>query len=381
MLSFATILILQSQLQPDFALPIEPAPILLVQTKLKGTNSVLGIDTGSFDFLLKPSAAGSIGQGQTSLNIPFLSSSPVTARVANFPSAVDGVVGLHFLRKKAIGIDKENGILSVWSRGSLSQGQIDFWFSNDPDKAKHDWKPSETIPYTVHDLHESGDGHYAIHVNVNGKLLEFGLDTDAGITGVDAGGVNESGFSPIGETHFVGLDRNWPVKIGVVDRLSLGTQTWEAFPMAVTLQDPLKHVDGILGFGIFQNRRAIIDLAGYKLYLGAANENPQGDEVLLPYGIRLTPLVKGKQYIAVVPGSTAALAGLRTGDEILMVEGQPVSAANFSRTGTTLPLDISNKVLPTSLTLKIRGTTGDSATRTLTLATSTLLKSGQFSLR
>src|SRR5438270_10653291 len=101
MLSLAAALIFQTA-GPDFVQPIVSAPVLIIEGDLNGHQALIGIDTGSEDLLIKPTAAQD-PPSQVTLN--FLSPDPLTAKVQNFPSPANAIVGLRYLQTKAIGID------------------------------------------------------------------------------------------------------------------------------------------------------------------------------------------------------------------------------------------------------------------------------------
>jgi hypothetical protein len=362
MLTIAAFAFLHASTQPDFVQPIQRAPILMVHADLGGHDVLLGIDTGSFDFILKPGA----GENPT---LKFLSPDPLTTKTANFPSPADGIVGLNYLHDKAIGIDVHNGAMSVWTGGNLTPDQINFWFSHNPGPSAgiDSWTSVAALPYTTVDLQGgSGDGHFLVGGTIGTSPVQLGLDTGAALSGLDESVAPTNSFVPLFQTSFGGLQQNWPVHVGILDSLSLGGQEIQAHAFAAAPKGSLGPAQGLLGFDMFENRRAIIDLAAHKLYLGALDPTPIGIEALEPIGINLAPFVGGKQFIGVIPDSSAAKAGLKSGDELMSIDDQPVAAANARETGSSLPIDYSKSGIPKTLKIVAQSPTGETKTVTVT---------------
>ena len=363
MLGIVALLLTQSG-QPDFVQPLLPAPILAIRADLNGKDSVLGIDTGSFDFILKPPANATDKTAQVTLN--FLSPNPVEAKYAQFPSPAEGIIGLNYLHDKAIGIDAPDGAMSFWNKGNLTTDQVTFWFTHSPDAAGKSWAETPTVTYSIVDLEDAGDGHFLVDGKLNGSPAKFGLDTDAAISGIDASVVKE-GFLDLEQANFGGIKQNWPVHIGIVDDLSFGTQDLKSLPMIEAPNGSLAPAQGLLGYDLLENRRALIDFPAHKLYLGDPAATPRGREALLALGIRLAPFVGGHQYIGVIPDSVAAKAGLHSGDEIVSVDGQPVGAENAAKTGSSLPFDYAKSGLPKSIKIVAKSSKGQPKTYSLAL--------------
>ena len=363
MLSLAAAFLLQTA-GPDFVQPIVSAPVLIIQASLGGHNALLGIDTGSEDLLIKPIQGSQQGETQVTLN--FLSPDPLTAKVQSFPSPANAIVGLKYLQTKAIGVDAHDGAFSVWNAGTLTQDKVDFYFSHAPGadaSGKLGWQPTSADTFQTLTLENvEGDNHYFVEGAVNGTPVRFGLDTDSATSAIDQSAMPATGFTPVFQGKFGGLKGDWPVQIGFVDILGFGPENLQAFPISEVPPGSLKPAQGLIGFDALQNRRVIIDFPAHKLYLGAPNPTPAGPDALVPLGIRLAPFVDNKQYIGVLPRSVAAKAGLESGDELLAVNGKPISATNFPTTHSSLADDYSKIGLPKSLTVVAKSKAGVSKT-------------------
>ncbi len=358
MLSLAAAFFLQSA-GPDFVQPIVSAPVLMIQADLGGHNAILGIDTGTEDLLIKPTQDG---QTEAQINLNFLSPDALTAKVQNFPSPANALVGLRNLQTKAIGIDARNGAFSVWNAGNISQDKIDFYFSHEPSAdatGKPVWQTTAADTYQTLALETvEGDNHYFLEGAVNGTPVKFGLDTDSATSAIDASAMPTTGFTPVFKGQFGGLKGDWPVQIGFVDTLNLGTENLKAFPISEVPPGSLKPAQGLIGFDALQNRRVLIDFPAHKLYLGPPSPTPGGPDALVPLGIRLAPFVGNKQYIGVIPGSAAAKAGLESGDELVKVNEKPISVNNFPATHSSIADDFSKVGLPKSLSVVSKSKAG-----------------------
>ena len=350
MLGIAALVFAQAQ-GPDFVLPIDRGPIFAVRANIEGADQTFGIDTGSFKFLLKPNTADQLGK-KADVQIPFLSPDPSEATLTNFPSHVRGVIGLDHFREKAIGIDSQTGQAAFWNQGQLSESQVVNWFGQKPE---------------VVDLQDAGDGHYAIDATINGQMIKLGLDTDCSISTIDASVAPTQGFQILGNSNLGGLNRKWQMQIGVADSFSFGSQEMKSVPLAEAPAHSFGTLQGLLGYDLIQGRKAIIDFPGHKLYLGPMPTTPTGPEALDAYGIHLAPYLQGHQFIAIAPGSTAKKAGLKTGDEIVSIDDQPLSPENFSISGSTLPVDYSKFGLPKSLKVTTKASAGGTKTSALTI--------------
>jgi hypothetical protein len=368
MFGIAAFILAQSQ-QPDFVQAIQRAPILAIHANLDGKDQIFGIDTGSFDFIFKPTAGSDATAKTAQINLGFLSPTAVEAKLANFPAPASGIIGLNYLHEKAMGIDAQSQTMSFWNKGNLTPDQITFFFSHSPDPATRTWSSSTAISYSVVELEDAGDGHFVVDATVNGAPAKFGLDTDSAISAIDGSVLGSTGFLSLKESNFGGLQQNWPVRVGIIDSLSFGTQDLRALPIAAAPNGSLKPALGLLGFDLLENRRTLIDFPAHKLYLGDPTSTPTGRETLLPYGIRLAPFIGGKQWIGVVPDSIAAKAGLHSGDELISVDGQPVAAQNAPKTGSSLPFDYKKSGLPKSLRLIAQSTSTKPVNYVLTLPT------------
>jgi hypothetical protein len=360
MLSLAAAFLFKTA-SPDFVQPIVSAPVLIIQASLGGHDALLGIDTGSEDLLIKPTK-GQDPKAQAQVNLSFLSSDPITAKVQNFPSAANAIVGLQYLQTKAVGVDVQSGAFSVWNYGNITQDKIDFYFSHAPgaDSAgKPVWQSTPADTYQTLTLEKiEGDNHYFVEGAINGTPVKFGLDTDSAMSAIDQSAMPATGFTPVFRGEFGGLKGDWHVQIGFVDSLAFGTDNLKAFPISEVPPGTLKPAQGLIGFDAFQSRRVLIDFPARKLYLGALNPTPAGPDALVPLGIRLAPFVDNKQYIGVIPDSPAAKAGLVSGDQLVEVNGKPISANNFPTTHSSLADDFSKIGIPKSLTLAAKSKSG-----------------------
>jgi len=360
MLGIAAFVVAQSQ-QPDFVVPLQRAPILAIRANVGGQDRLFGVDTGSFDFIIKPQASPTI-------SLPFLSSTPLTPKVQMFPSPAAGIIGLNLLKDKAIGIDSNAGAFSIWSKGNLSQDQLTYWFSHAPTMTgQAGWTDASTTSYAVVDLQDAGDGHFFVNGTMNGTPVKFGLDTDSAISAIDGSVVPTTGFLELTESNFQGLQHGWNVHIGIADTVAFGTESVIQVPIIETPKNSLTPAQGLFGFDQLENRKTIIDFPAHKMYLGSIVSAPAGQDALIGYGIHLAPYIGGHQYIGVIPDSVAAKAGLHSGDELIQVGGQPLGTENLGTTGSALPVDYTKSGLPKNLTLMVKSADGKSNTYSLTL--------------
>lgn len=351
MLGIAALILTVVQ-QPDFVQPIQAAPILMVRSDFSGKNVILGVDTGGdFDLLLKPALKVS------NPILKFVSPDVLSFRQTNFPSPADGILGVRYLSGKAIGIDARSGALSVWSSGNLTGAQLDSWFKESRPSFANAETPSwvsKKSSYTVLDLTQpEGSGHVLIDAIVNGKPAKLGLDTGASVSVMDTS-LLSSGFVELADGEFGGINRNKKLRVGIADNISFGGTDVHAHPVAEAPLNSFQPAQGILGFDVLQNRAAIIDFTAHKLYLSTQDDHPAGSEALSALGINLAPLVGGKQFMGIIPDSPAAKAGLHSGDELLEVDGSPVSPENLAKSGSSLPIDFSKGDLPKELKISIR---------------------------
>lgn len=365
MLAIAAALALQAGLAPGFVQQMESAPILMIHASVLGHDRLFGIDTGSSSLLIKPGVIQAIddpGSGKSTIvPLDFLSGAPVQAQVATFPTPADGVIGLGYLKEKAIGVDAYNKAFSVWKEGNLSKDQVEYWFSHAPRDGA--WYPFSAKPYQTIEMKTiDGDSHYFIDGSVDGKPITLGLDTDSATTAIEQNVIPADGFTPLYEGQFGGLKGNWPIQLGIADSFSLGTEELRAYPISQVPPGSLKPAQGIIGFDMLMNRRAIIDFPARKLYLGPLNDETLGSEALLPLGIRLAPFMGGKQWIGVIPGSPADKAGLQSGDELVEVDGKPVSASNLPITHSSLAVDYAKTGIPDSLKVLVKEKGGEPKT-------------------
>jgi hypothetical protein len=362
-LSFTAALLLRQALQPNFVQPIESAPVLMIHADMNGHDALLGVDTGSYNLIVKPTAPkGGDDAAASKVTLKFLSPDPLDAHVTSFPTPADAVVGLQYLKDKAIGIDARKGALSVWNAGNLSQDQVNFWFSHAP--AQGTWTSTPADAYQTVELETvEGDPHYFVEGSVNGTALKLGLDTDAATSAIEENLIQPAGFVPFYEGQFGGLKGGWPVHIGFVDALSFGGQDLKAYPLSEVAAGTLKPAQGIIGFDALMNRRALIDFPAHKLYLGSLNPSPAGSDALVPLGIRLAPFVGGKQFIGVIPSSPAAQAGLHSGDELISLDDKPVGILNLPLTHSSLAVDYAKAGLPKSLKVVVKSKDGTTSTR------------------
>ena len=368
MLGIAAAIIAQATVQPDFVVPIEPGQILAIHAPLGGKDAIFAIDTGSFDLLVKPSAAGT-NDKTTQINLDFLSASPVEAKVEGFPFPSQGIIGLNDLHQKAMGIDATDGALSFWNAGNLSSDQVNYWFSHTADFAnKGSWSSVTLIPYNQVNLEDSGDGRFFVDGMINGTPAKFGIDTDDAISAVDGSAIGTTGFLSLADSVFGGIRHPWQVHVGIVDSITFASDEMKQMPMVETPNGSLSTAQGLLGYDFFMDRRVILDFPAHKLYFSDPPAVTRGREALLAYGIRLVPFVKGHQFIAVVPDSIAAKAGMHSGDEVVSVGGQPVSAENAAKTGSSLPFDYSKSGLPKSLSIVAKTANSQSTTYSLNLS-------------
>ena len=366
MLAIAAFLVAQTQ-TPDFVQPFPPAPFLAVRAELNGSDTVFGVDTGSFDLIVKPHLASPSAR-TTQINLGFLSASPIEAKVASIPSTAAGIIGLNYLHEKAIGVDAPDGAASFWNRGNLTTDQVTFWFSHSPDMTSSGkWQATDPVRYAEVNLEDAGDGHFLVDASLNGTPVKFGLDTDAAVSAIDGSAVTDKGFLPLTEAHFGGIGQKWPLHIGIVDSLSFGTENIQSLPVAETPNGSLAPAQGLLGFDFFEDRRVLIDFPAHKLYVGSVASTPVGGEALIAYGIHLAPFAAGRQFIGVVPDSVASRAGLHSGDELLTVDGQPVDPSHLLVTGTTLPFDYSKSGVPKAIKLSVKSSDGKTTAHSLSL--------------
>ena len=100
-------------------------------------------------------------------------------------------------------------------------------------------------------------------------------------------------------------------------------------------------IDGVIGNAAFEGSRLIVDYARRRVII-EAGAAPRSRCDYDTSGLRLVARGPGLSRLVVdyvVPGSPSADAGIRAGDEVLLIDGRAVAGANLSDVRTVLRVD------------------------------------------
>lgn len=234
-------------------------------------------------------------------------------------------------------------------------------------QASHDKVPDEAKDWVSFPIDPSGLGNLNILIEEDAKPLSVHLDTGS------FGGVSlnpkrweawtkaskpqwitlESGFSPASRNGF------YVKKRSVADRFSIGKLSLNKVLVEETFlskrsDGELVDVPVVLGVGVMQRRRVIIDGIGQRVYFGPQVE-PADElaDINRAQATFLPPRLDGGRLKAhVLEGGVAHRAGLREGDELLMVDGRV--ADNWPTDESVRPSKFLNQAPGTTVRLYVQ---------------------------
>ncbi len=122
--------------------------------------------------------------------------------------------------------------------------------------------------------------------------------------------------------------------------------------------------DAVLGLNVWKRFEVTLDYPGRQVWLHTnANYNLPPEIVCTCPGWRLKAVAGGWKVTKVVPDSAAAEAGLRAGDIILIIDGQPAGAAALAKRNKSP----SHQPVGTQIRLRVRSPAGSPRDVTITL--------------
>ncbi len=158
------------------------------------------------------------------------------------------------------------------------------------------------LGYVAIDMEEVGQGHHAVEVRLNGEPARFIVDTGANATSLHAPLAERHGLPLTGlPAGAVGIGGALPARLVRLERMELGeltlrqgrilTADLSAIAGGLPGLGPLGAggrrggpIDGILGQDVLREHRAIVDVAGHRLFLlpGRQEVPPEDPEACGP---------------------------------------------------------------------------------------------------
>ncbi len=296
---------------------------------IDGHDAILEIDTGSFELRLSPEFANKYGLDQNRVtlklgNAPTLSLRPL---VENFDAAdplplgsgwsphSDGIVGLDVLRMFAIGIDTNNGKVTLWYKGNLGSDAAEGWAHGTTDAPFGAGAKLSLMTNGVEDW-------YRVQTEVNHHPLNMLLDTGTAYSTVNASQAIPLGLKVIGETPVQEIGHSETLKVATADSITFGPCSAE-FPVLNIESSDDEDMDGILGTEALGAGKFLLDLPANEFYAWQEPDrhaNPL-ERRLREAGIDLFPTAKGDLVTVIKNGSPASEAGISSGDELKSIGG------------------------------------------------------------
>lgn len=297
-----------------------------IHALVNGRDALLEIDTGSFELRLTPAYAAKWGitDGRVTLKLgesPGLTLKPLVEDISapeplpistGWMRQSDGIIGLDVLRMFAIGIDTNQGRVSLWYGGKLTTTQADLWAHADGAKVP---------PITELPLHSHGmEDWFHIDAKVNGKPLDLLLDTGTAYSTVNPSLARPLGLKVIGETPVMEIGHTERLQVATADSITFGPFEAE-FPVVNIESSDDDQVQGILGTEALGTGKFLIDMPASELYvwhMPADWSNPL-ERRLHQAGIDMFPSKDGKLVMIVKPGSDVASYGVESGDQLISI--------------------------------------------------------------
>lgn len=268
------------------------------------------------------------------LDNPAISSIDLTSFAPFFGRAPQGVLGYELFRSRVVQIDYEQRTLTLFDPKT---------FQPPAGASTIAIETSQRQPYATASVvlpgGKSGSGRFEIDT---GSMDALNLNTPfAASHGVDAsarGAVAVRGRSMGGETNAVLLR---------AETLRLGDVTLTA-PVASVVEDQVDRA-GQISAESLRRFTVTFDYSRERLYLNrnAAFDDPFEMDMAGWFIVASGPALDGRGVYLVLDHSPAALAGVKTGDALLRVDGRPVEAISldalrrlFKVPGRTFRIDL-----------------------------------------
>jgi predicted aspartyl protease len=303
---------------------------LAIKANVAGRDALLLVDTGSYELRLRKSFAeklslklrtvGNDALGLVPVKIGGVTDASVRTLVQDLPlpfegdrskPGVEGIIGLTFLQRHAVGLDLANYRLTLWEGGKLEDRQVAAWFGGvAPASAGLKGTPRE-------------GAWYRLRSDIDGKALELVVDTGTSWTTVaprHAKGMRLRRVGSVASYTFAGRSS---VQACVAEKVNLGSLS--LLDQIVAIDSADEEYDGLLGLHSLRNCKVLLDFPSQKAYLsrvGTFVSRPNGS-ALVAVGIDLMRLADDRLMAMVVPSSPAEKAGVRSGDILLSVNGRP----------------------------------------------------------
>jgi hypothetical protein len=253
--------------------------------------------------------------------------------MSHFTTHHDGVIGAGIFNNVTVRVDYDRNEVILARPGTLEARE-----------------GAASVPLTI----EQNRAYVPAGVTGSGEPVPLRLILDLGAT--HAVSLNSSGGRvavPDGAVAArIGRGISGPVsgRVGRIPGLTLGGHTLAGvvatFPDAA-FEHPrgMDSRDGNLGMGILSRFNFTIDYAGKTMFLEPNRTFGEPHEWDMS-GLGLEPGSEGSvEVVEVIPGSPAATAGLKTGDTILALDGEPISAKDRDRYREILRRDGAEVVL------------------------------------
>ncbi len=361
-----------------------------IRAKIDGKDALLALDTGSFELRLDPAFVRRVGilkdlQAGPSPKVRLevggyaLPAFPALVEPVNgdrgevadkYEDDADGIIGLDFLRRFAMGLDLVRRRVALWEGGRLSEADVKFWMAHRASIADKTvrWKPETgapahiTLPLLCRD--ESTDW-YHLASTVGGQPIALMVDTGSTYCSLARRLATALGVKVLGEADVEVIGDIRPHDVGVAPAMTFGPLAID-YPL-VLVDDDTAGAEGILGMEALGMGRFLIDMPGRVLHAARANAPRHNQLVRLldDAGLMAFRARPSKMLVVAKADGRAAKAGIVTGDEVMAINGTE-TAAIFRVTATEkltpeqsrAVLQLGLRILAGKLDLKVRKADG-----------------------
>ncbi|MCW3096686.1 MAG: hypothetical protein JWL77_2304 [Chthonomonadaceae bacterium] len=269
-----------------------------------------------------------------------------------------GFLGIDALKQWALGIDFPSHTLGWWKGGKIADKDVSFFSSvlRYPENIKGALlilSPGKSITmsgktivnknlystkvFAMPLISKPDYDQVFVHASINGQETELAWDTGANIISIPE--MLAKGLHPLFRKHATGesADHRIQADVTILSTLTLGDLSIDLpfvgiVPHAPFGQEKDTPADiALLGLNPFTDCRIIMDFPGKVLYLSPyIDYNRTVLQRLKHSGIALHHIENGHDLLAVFPGSPAFSSGVKDGDELLAIDGQPIITSQSS---------------------------------------------------
>lgn len=257
---------------------------------------------------------------QTIIHLPISSVPFFKDRDAVF---FDGIIGYDFLKRFAIKIDYDKGIITLSEASDFTQKETG-----------HD-KNWERLPISI----EGNMSYVSVKAELGAKqATPLKLLIDTGFSGTfEMAQVKHEKFSmPYYQSRTQGLNGYSTIHVSNSKSLSLGRYSKKNVPALYNMSTNTDVENSeLLGNQFLKHFNIIFDYRNEQLFI-KPNQNFERPINLDKSGLRLMPHKLGAIVNDVAPKTGAGKLGLKTGDIITSYDGNPITLDNFSSLTTAL---------------------------------------------